>query len=390
MDRLSPYLIFMILIGAAIPWRSDAYFSGSIDPVVVMKAAMNLVALVLAYAVTAGRRHRTLVIYPWVFLVLYLMCTLLGAYAAGDIVASGVLAVRVMMLAVAVSLLARHFEGYALIESAVRALATFALVGGVTGLAEGGERLAGVVPPLHPNELAKMCAVVVIWHLVKVTRGQDHWFDLAIIGVGAAAVVATGSRTALGVLGLAAVVVVLYTTRVRWRTIGLTLMALPLVVWVVGGTGALPAVLERDDGSDITTLSNRTIAWQSAIAPKDSAWLEWLGGGLSMKQVEVPGQWWTRQILDSSWVSALVQGGILGLALCAAWMLYALARASTAPGQLRGLQLALLLYLAVSGLLESGLFDASTAFIVLFTALMATAVPRVTASADRATERLLG
>ena len=384
--HLSAYLVFLILVGAAIPWRSDTYFTGAIDPVVVTKAALNVVALILAYAVTVDRSRRPLVIYPWVFLSLYLVCTLLGAYAAGNLIASGILAVRVVMLAVAISLLARHFDGYALLQAAVGALATFALVGGVTGLADSGERLAGGMPPLHPNELAKMCAIVVIWQLVKVTHGRDAWLDLAIIALGAAAVVATGSRTALGVLGLTAVVTVLYTTRVRWRTVGIALMALPLGVWVIGGTDALSSLLERDDGSDITTLSNRTIAWQSALAPKDSAWLEWLGGGLSVKQVEVSGQWWTRQILDSSWVSALVQGGILGLALCAAWMLYALARAATAPGHLRGLQLALLLYLTVSGLLESGLFDSSTAFIIFFTALMATAVPRATASVDRAAE----
>jgi hypothetical protein len=96
---------------------------------------------------------------------------------------------------------------------------------------------------------------------------------------------------------------------------------------------------------------------------------------LQLKRINVPGQYWNQQILDSSWISALVQAGFVGLAICAAWMLFSMISTIHSPGHLRAFQLALLTYLLLRGFLESGLFDASTAFLLFFTAVMATPFP---------------
>jgi hypothetical protein len=134
-------------------------------------------------------------------------------------------------------------------------------------------------------------------------------------------------------------------------------------------------LLLRDQGTaGLTTLSNRTIAWQAALSPKSSGWLEWLGGGLTMKHIQVPGQWWNQQILDSSWISALVQGGLVGLAICVVWVAHSVIGTLKSSHALRGLQLAILVYLVARGLLESGLFDATTAFLVFFGTVMVTPV----------------
>ena len=41
----------------------------------------------------------------------------------------------------------------------------------------------------------------------------------------------------------------------------------------------------------------------------------WFGQGLAQKKISVAGQWWDTQLLDSSWISAVVQGGYLGVGL---------------------------------------------------------------------------
>ena len=73
-------------------------------------------------------------------------------------------------------------------------------------------------------------------------------------------------------------------------------------------------------------------------------------------------------------MSALVQGGFLGLTLCALWMISSMFATANSPVSLRAIQLSILVYLTLRGFLESGLFDASTAFLMFFTVVMATPV----------------
>lgn len=377
-ERFGPYLVFAILIAATIPWRIKTYYSGGSDPVVVTKAALSLLALGLACVLCLHRERRPIRVSPVLFLVTYLACTVLGGWGAADLVPSVVIAIRVLLVAATILVLAATFDAERLIGCLVAAMATYGAVGSVTGLATLSEgRLWGKFPPLHPNMLALMAVVVVLWCLWKVVAGQDTLLHvlggLAAVGI----LVATGSRTPLAALALGAAVLCLHTSAVRVRTVVLVTAAAPVSLWLIGGTGFFSGLLLRDGGTQgLTTLSNRTIAWQAALTPKDSPWLEWLGGGLALKQIEVPGQWWNEQILDSSWISALVQGGLVGLGVCVIWLLYSLVSTIDSPGRLRALQLAVLLCLASRGLLESGLFDASPAFIMFFTVAMTVPVRR--------------
>jgi O-antigen ligase len=95
-----------------------------------------------------------------------------------------------------------------------------------------------------------------------------------------------------------------------------------------------------------------------------STWKRWFGGGLPMKHIPVSGQYWQTQLLDSSWISALVQTGLVGLALTAVWVLATLASAFRTPRPWRPLWVGLVVFIGLRSLLESGLFDASTSFIV--------------------------
>ncbi len=370
--RIGAYLVFLILVGATIPWRSKTYFEGGADPVVLAKAALSFVGLGLSLVFVWGRVSRPVRVGPWIFLLIFLGCTVLGGWAEGYLVPSTVIAIRVALLAVTVTVLARAYTGERLIQSLIAALGTFAVVGaltGITSLSEG--RLAGGIPPLHPNELASTCALAAIWCLWKIFTAHERWWHLPLLLVAVGALLATGSRTPLAALAVAAVVLLTQATAVRVRMVAVMVAVVPVMLWVVASTGVIDSVVSRgEDPAQLATLSNRTIAWTAALGPKDTPWLAWFGGGLTMKRIEVPGQWWNEQILDSSWISALVQGGWVGFVVCICWVVASALATGSSPKQLRALQLPIIIYLAVRGVLESGLFDATTAFLVFFTTVM--------------------
>jgi hypothetical protein len=386
---VGPYVVFILLIGASIPWRSKTYYEGGVDSIVLAKAVLSLVALGLAVLVTFRRPVRPLRAAPLIFLLCYLACTMLGAWNTGYLIPGGVIATRVLLVAVTVIVLSRVLSPYTLLGSLVAAVGTFVAVGASTGigsLAEG--RLSGGIPPLHPNELASGSAVVMLYCLWRVSAGQETWVQVAAIAGAGGVLVATGSRTPLVAMAVASVIVVLHVQAVRMRTLVLGLALAPVALWVLAGTDLVRSLLFRDQTVErLSTLSNRTIAWQAALAPQDSPWQTWFGGGLQLKRIEVPGQFWNVQILDSSWVSALVQAGMAGMVVCALWVLYSALTTLRSPARLRALQLTLLVYLTLRGFLESGLFDASTSFILFFTTVIVTPVgslapPGPTTTAD--------
>ncbi len=112
---------------------------------------------------------------------------------------------------------------------------------------------------------------------------------------------------------LAFLAMVFRTTALRTRTFVLLAFRLPGLVYLALGTDVLSSVLNRGGGEQVATLSNRTIAWQAAFNLNRDVWQTWFGQGLAQKKISVPGQWWDTQLLDSSWISALVQGGYLGV-----------------------------------------------------------------------------
>ena len=361
----TPYVILLIAVTASEPWRRGTYFTGSFDSVVVIKAILSMVALGLALVLTRGRPKHPIGAGIPVALALYVVATTFGGWADGNLLASGVVSVRVLILLGIVTVLATTYDNYSMMVGLVGAVATVGAFAVLTaaGLEEG--RLAGGLPPLHPNEIAAIAGICALWLLGRVVTARDTPLDLLLLVVALAALVATQSRTSLFVLLPAAGLVFLLGRRYRISVLVAALVALPMaVVWVVQGSVVAALLTRGGSASDnLLTLSNRTVAWTSALAPKSSPWSTWLGGGLSVKQIEVEGQGWTHQILDSSWVSALVQGGFVGLALVALVAIGAGVKSLRSDPDFRGFRFGLVAFLTVRGFLESGLFDASTAFL---------------------------
>ncbi|MFT3970687.1 MAG: O-antigen ligase family protein [Micropruina sp.] len=365
------HLVWALLIAAVIPWRSDTFYDGGADPVVLAKAGIALVAMIVSGWAFRRTPHRHPVpAAPVLMILAYLAVTVIGGLANYDLSAALVVAARVGILLVSLCLLAASFGPQYLLRSLVHVLAVLISVAGVSGLAQYSGRLGGALPTINPNLFAILTAVVAIYLVSKVLAGSDSIWELAAIVVCIVAVVLTGSRTGLAAMVLAFVAMLFRATRLRRRTLAMLALALPALVYLVLGTDVLRELLERGGGAKVATLSNRTIAWEAALNLNRDVWQTWFGQGLAQKKISVTGQYWETQLLDSSWVSAVVQGGILGLALVVLIGLTTLGYAAFSSRAKGAAWLGLAVFTLLGGFLESGLFDGSVQFMVfLVTAL---------------------
>ncbi|GAB94035.1 hypothetical protein BJY21_003368 [Kineosphaera limosa] len=365
-------LTLLLLVIGVVPWRAKAYFDGSGDPVVFAKAAVILAALCIALAprdTAVQLRRHPVAAAPLLFAGLYLLITCLGAFTAGGIVATGVVAARVALVVATLTLLASRYGIERVAAWLYRVLLAVVVVSVVTGLPSlASGRLHGGLPPLHANEIALLAGLCLVWIWARFVRGEElarHYPSAAaLLGI----LLLTGSRTGLIAVVLALVVMLTRLTRLSYSALGVGLAAIPIVTYLLLSTDAAESTLSRGGSEEVGTLSNRTIAWSAAIHGVNSWHSALLGSGLATKKIPVPGQWWNTQILDSSWVSALVQAGIFGFATVLIWFVVTLVAALWHRGPLATVWIGWMSLLAVRGVLESGLFDATTSFIAFFVA----------------------
>jgi hypothetical protein len=365
-------VVALLLVVVTVGWRRGEYFTGSLDPVVLAKAGLSALALAGAVLLaSSGPRLRVGTAWLW-WLGVVLGCSVFGALTSGDLAAGGTVAVRVAVLGATVHLLLRAAPGLQVVTSLAVACGAVAAVAAVTGLptlAEG--RLAGGVPALSPNELSLLAGVVVLVLAWRTVLGRAGWAD-AVTGAAFLGVIwATESRTGLLMVLVGVAVMALY---LRRPPVGLVVGGLVLGALLVVGaaaTGAVTAFAERN-GDGASTLESRFIAWRAAVELPQTAWQELFGGGMALKVIPIKGQWWDEQPLDSSWVSLLVQAGVLGLAVALGWVLWTLRGAARTPRPVRVLFLGLLVFLVGRSTVESGMFDATPAYL-LFAAVSALA-----------------
>lgn len=361
-------VICLLLVVGSVSWRQKVYFDGGLDPVVVAKAAITAVALLLClHALLSCPRPNRIGQRSLVLLGLFVAVATFGGWAAGDGMSSLIVAVRVLMVGASAALLVRAFPVDVLLRALFTAMAivgSTAVVTGALKIASTGGRLEGGIPPLAANEIALLCgvpALALIWRYLS-HRGRS--LDVLLILLLTGAVWASESRTGLAALLVAATVMVVQARRMSPGAVVAIILVAAGALYVLLTTNLLSAYFERSNEGSVATLNSRTIAWTAALDLPQTAVAWWMGGGLALKRIPVQGQFWSNQGLDSSWVSAWVQGGLLCVLLLAVWTVSALVAAGRTPQPYRMLLTAVLAFQIIRSFLESGLIDATPSFLL--------------------------
>lgn len=371
------HLVWALLIAATIPWRAGVYFEGGLDSVVVAKAALSVIALTLAIHLSdKARGFASVPIAPPLTILTYVAVTIVGGFAHDTFVAAAIVGVRVAILVCAITLLMLRYEAFFVLRSLIHVLGVLTITAAASGLALGTtERLGGVIPPMNPNDLALMSTMCFLWLFSKMLQSWERPRDLVLAGVFAAIVVLTGSRSSLAALSVAVIVMSIRATSISRRSFNVLVLLGPLLTLFLFGTDILSSVFLRGGQRGVTTLANRTIAWDAAFTTSADPWETWFGAGLAQKKIEVPGQWWTTQLLDSSWVSAIIQSGFIGTAIVISFTIATLLRALLAPRAAGAIWLGMVVFLVARGVLESGLFDSTVSFMALMVSALACRLP---------------
>lgn len=368
-----PLAVFLLVVIATVSWRHKTYFTGGLDPVIVAKGVLSGIALALAWHARMRTRWPRPVggRYLWILLV-YLGVSVFGGWASGDPVPTIVLAVRLVILATIVILMLRSFHPEVIIRALLTAMLTVALVGALSGAPSvaGGGRLEGGLPPLNPNEIAMLLGPVVIGLCWLILTRQSRPFHAGLVVLLLGIIWVTGSRTAMMALVVAMVIMITQARQVKPLVAIAMALAVGGVMFLTLATNVLTDFFARGGDSNITTLSSRTIAWTAAFTFPSNEWIRWMGAGIATKRIPVQGQYWDDQLLDSSWVSALVQVGYLGVVLLIVWCASAVIASLRCARIARMYLLATLVLLIIRSTLESGLLDSTPAFVLFLTCSM--------------------
>lgn len=373
----SAVLIWIVLIVSVTAWRKGVYFEGSFDSVVIAKAALQGAALAMALLLKrASPVAHPVAGGPLLAVLAVLAVSMIGALEAGGTTASAVLAVRIVLLAVTMVLMVSAFPREEVLTHLVVAIGIVGAVLAITGVGTigSGGRLEGTLLPISPNGLIVLCAIPALAAIQRVISGRATVGAVVAACFFTLACVATQSRTAL--LGLAiACVVLIVSVRTIQRYVAVVLAAaVPALFAVAVYTTFFGSLLNREGSASLFTLNSRTIAWQVVLQTPFESLQKWVGAGLSVKTVHVQGQYWNDQVLDSSWISALAQTGLVGTAVLAVLVTVVLV-VNIRGGRRNALPVALLVFILIRSFLETGLLDASVTFMV-FIALASMFVPR--------------
>lgn len=371
--RIKPSMLLLcclLLVVSSVAWRKGTYYSGGADAVVVVKAALTCAAVVLAWLMPRSReswaRFRAT---PMVWLAGYLLISVIGASLNGEATPSLILAIRLAILSVGLLLLVVSHPWQDVLSSlsgAMLLLTGFSIATGLGSLTETG-RLYGGLPPLNANEICLLVSVPVVLLFWKVVNGAARRVEYVAIFPLMGVVWLTGSRTGLAALIVVLALILLLAPRVPTLVVVGLALAIPTIIYLTFFTPLVTDFASRgEDAASVATLNSRTVAWQAAFDYPDNLAEKLVGSGLSLKQIPVTAMYRNEQILDSTWVSALLQVGYLGFGLLGLFVLSSVIRAAQLPRPKRSLVLGLLILVTMVSVLESGMFDTTPAFIVFF------------------------
>ena len=367
---VSAFVILALLLFAAVPWRTNQYFSGQFDLVVLAKTGLMLLALVVAFWINGYAKHhrrpaQNVPAFAFFAIFVYFCSSTLGALLFGSFTASMKLSMRAIVFALTILLLFEAVRAIILIEMFARLLTLVVLCVAVTGKFSQTGRLTADFPPLHPNEMAFLAAVPMVYFIWRTANVDSSVLRTACIAALGVVVVLTDSRTTTATVLVVIVLLILRGKRNAVTNLAVFASLILAFLFLLMFTETIQSFSGRSGTSPIETFGSRTIAWDAVLNSARSVSQAMVGEGLATKKVPVAGQMWSTQLLDSSWISTFVQAGLIGLVIAALLVIYTITMAAHAGRPNCDLWIALLALVTVRSIFESGLLDTSASFIVL-------------------------
>jgi len=226
-------------------------------------------------------------------------------------------------------------------------------------------RLAGVIWPIQPTQVAHYAAVMVGMVVVLWFCGYLRGRTAALIVVAPMAVLLlTHTRTALAALitGILIAGMSLITAEARVRKLFATAGAVAAVT-VMTLSAVIVTWLERGQNAQgLENLTGRTKVWGPLLAAPRDRFQEIFGFGLSNVSFDgLP--------IDSNWLASYQEEGLFGVVVCAMILVFMLVMAYFQPrGVQRALALFLVAYCVVASFTEVGFTDVSPYLLDLFVA----------------------
>src|SRR5262249_39743611 len=134
----------------------------------------------------------------------------------------------------------------------------------------------------------------------------------------------TESRTAESLTAALVLSLIIFGTRHERFRLSMITGAVISFLFAVTFTDAIQHFGSRGGTSEnIESFGDRMIAWNTVLNMTRPAMQTLFGQGIANKFVPIEGHYWHKQVLDSSWFSAFVQAGVIGVVIAVAFVVYA-------------------------------------------------------------------
>jgi hypothetical protein len=217
-------------------------------------------------------------------------------------------------------------------------------------------RLEGALWPYPPTQVAHFAAVaaglVILLWLCGLASGR---LCLISVVIGTPVLLLTHTRTALVAMiaGIFVAGLSLFTVKARVRKLFVA-ASLVLSVGAITLSGVVTTWLARgENSSQLTSLTGRVTVWSAILGTPRNLFQTIFGFGMSNLS-------FNGLSVDSNWLGAYLDFGLIGVALCAAMLLFLLVSAYFQPvGPQRAIALFLVTFCLLSSFTETGLSDPS-------------------------------
>lgn len=379
--RRQTIFVWLVLIAVAPPWQSvPVTADGSISTSSAVDAAKLLATTLAVGLAFIGRVPKLKYSFTVKALLGYAAVAVLGALAT-ESPSSLLRAARFAAVTLAIIWVAGHLSRHRLTTLFVQfsvVVSLVSLAARAAGLRSAfGSRLAGYLPPLHPNVLGLLAAGGLLCLTALLARKELPFRVFCVTApVLTLTIILTQSRTSIvGFLGgLLALSVLHFRSRA------------PVIVGILGSTLVIAALVQTNtqshpltsllthNGSTSTTatLGSRVSEWTAVQELNKKSLTRAVGQGLATKTVEVDLRSAQYASVDGTWVAAYLSAGVFGVLILAAAVLAAL---RIAVRRRDDLAVAIIVFLIINSLVADVFNDVTIGLVLFLSVCVSNASP---------------